>query len=70
VIALLAVERDVLVAKLLETLQRKRIVDAFRFLQTQHIRPHGLDELRDKIDAQAHRIDIPGGEGEAHDNSR
>src|SRR5712671_1770753 len=66
VIALLPVERDVFVAEALETLQRKCVIDAFGFLQAQHVRPHRLEEFGDEVDAQPHRIDVPCGQGEAH----
>ena len=62
VIALLTVERDVLVAKPLEALARKSVVRAFGLLQTQDVRTDRLDELGDEIDAQPHRIDVPGGD--------
>ena len=52
VIALLPVQRDVLIAEPLETLQRKGVVDAFGFLQAQHIRPRRFDEPGDEVDAQ------------------
>ena len=66
VIALLAVERDVLVAEPLEALERKGVVRTFGLLQAENVRPHRLDEFRDQIDAQPHRIDVPGGELELH----
>ena len=66
VIALLPVQRDVFIAEPFETLERKGVIDAFGFLQAQYIRPHRFEKLRDDIDAQAHRIDIPGRQGKAH----
>ena len=66
VIALLSVEGDVLVAEPFETLARKLVVGARGLLQAKHVRPHGLDEFRDEIDAQTHRVDVPGGDGETH----
>src|SRR5882672_4399797 len=68
VITLLPVQRDVFVAEAFEALQRKCVVDAFGFLQAQHVRPRRFEEFGDDIDAQAHRIDIPGCQGEAHEN--
>ena len=65
-IALLPVQRDVLIAEAPETLERKCIIDAFGFLQAQNVRPHRFQEFGDEIDAQAHRIDIPGCQGETH----
>jgi hypothetical protein len=55
-----------LVAEAPESFQRERVVDAFGFLQAQYIRPHRFEEFGDEINAQAHRIDIPGCQGEAH----
>ena len=69
VIALLPVQRDVLIAETLESLQRKRVVDAFGFLQAQHVRPRRFQEFGDDVDAQAHRVDIPGGQGKTHADS-
>ena len=66
VVALLPVESGVLVAQPLETLERKPIVRTFRLLQAEHVRPHRLHEFRHSLDAQSHRVDVPGGEGEAH----
>src|SRR5690348_16663556 len=56
-----------LIAEPLEALERKGVVRAFRFLETQNIGPRALDEFGDKIDAQADRVDVPGGDGEGHD---
>src|SRR3974377_547442 len=66
VIALLPVERDVLIAEPLEALERKSLVRALRLLQAEYVRPHRLDELGDEIDAQADRIDVPGRDREGH----
>src|SRR5512140_3861077 len=49
VIALLPVQRDMLVAEAPESLQRKGVVDAFGFLQAQHVRPYRLEELGDEV---------------------
>src|SRR5918993_3011402 len=66
VIALLSVQRDVLIAKPLKALERKLIIGAFGFLQAEHVRAGGLDEARHQIDAKAHRIDIPGRDRKLH----
>ena len=66
VIALLAVERDVLVAEPLETLARKSVVRALGLLQAKDVGPDRLDEFGDQIDAQPHRIDVPGRELDLH----
>jgi hypothetical protein len=60
VIALLAVERDVLIAQALETLEREFVVRTFGLLQTKNVGTDGFYEFGDQIDAQPHRIDIPG----------
>ena len=62
---LLAVGDDV-VAQRLDLEPGKGVIDAFGFLQAQHIRPHRLEEFGDEIDAQAHRIDVPCCQGKAH----
>ena len=64
VIALLSVERDVLVAEPLEALERKLVVRTLGLLQADDVRPHRLDELRHEVDAQPHRVDVPGGDSE------
>ena len=66
VIALLAVECDVLVAEPFETLERKLVVGTFGFLQAEDVRPRRLDEPRHRVDAQPHRVDVPGRDGETH----
>jgi hypothetical protein len=66
VIALLTGEHDVLVAGAPQGLQRKRVVRALRLLQAEHVRLGLGEEAQDRIDAQAHRVDVPGGDGEAH----
>src|SRR6185369_607291 len=67
VIALLPVQRDMLIAETLESLQREGVVDALGFLQAQHVRPRRFEEFGDDVDAQAHRIDIPRCQGKAHE---
>src|SRR5262245_63867662 len=57
VVAFLPVERHVLVAETLETLERKPVVGTLGFLQTEHIRSNRLHELRDAVDAQTQRND-------------
>src|SRR4029079_4469739 len=66
VVALLTVDRDVLVAELPEALRRKSIVWALRLLQAQHVGLRGSQEPGDAIDAQADGIDVPGGDGQRH----
>src|SRR5579864_5285415 len=67
-ISLLAVQGDMFIAETAEALQRKDIVDAFGFLQTEHVRSRRLDELGDEIDAQAHRIDVPCCQRKTHED--
>jgi hypothetical protein len=66
VVAFLAVERDVLIAKSLEALARKTVVRTLGLLQAQDIGAHRFDEFGDQIDAETHRIDVPGGERYLH----
>src|ERR1700686_705325 len=64
VIALLAVERDMLIAEPLEALERKAVVGALRLLEAEDVGTNRLDEFGDQVDAQPHRIDVPGREFE------
>ena len=66
VIALLPVERGVLVAEPLKALERKGVVRAFRFLQAEYVGAGALKKLGDQVDAQADGIDVPGGDLEGH----
>ena len=66
VIALLAVERHVIVAEPLETLAWKSVVGTFGLLQAKYVGTDRLDEFGDQIDAQPHRIDVPGCQSELH----
>ena len=68
VVALLAIERDVLVAQASKALERERIIGTLRFLQAEHVGTGGLEEFRHQVDAQPHRIDVPGGDFQLHDN--
>src|SRR5579863_3249427 len=64
VVALLAVDRDVPVAKAMKLSARKFGVRAFRLLQAQHVRPVLFEVSGDVPDAQPNRIDVPGGDRE------
>src|SRR5262245_7799992 len=66
VIALLPVDRSVDIAEPAQSLLRKAVIRAFGLLQAQDVRTHRLDELRHQVDAQEHRVDVPGGGGETH----
>src|SRR5580704_870831 len=69
-IALLSVDRDMGIACITERPKGEIAVRAFRFLQTQNV-GLVLDEISDhEIDAQAHRIDIPCGDGKGHGRLR
>ena len=50
-IALLPVQRDVLVAEPLEALGRKSVIGTLGLLQAEHIGPDRLDEFRHTVDA-------------------
>jgi hypothetical protein len=70
VMALLSIERDMLIAEALEALQRKGIIGTFCFLQAEHVGPDRLDELRNDVDAEADGIDVPGRDGQTHAKNR
>jgi hypothetical protein len=63
--ALLAGEMNVLVARRLERLPGKLILQAFNLLQAQDIRLLPLEEGNHAVNAEANRIDVPGRQGEA-----
>src|SRR5690606_7231458 len=65
-IALLTVEGDVLIAESLETLEWELVVRTLRLLQADRVRPRRLDEACEEVDAQPHRIDVPGCDLELH----
>src|SRR5262249_49889153 len=69
VVALLSVDRDMLVAEALEALARKLVVRTLGLLQAEHVRAHRLHEFRHQVDAQPHRIDVPGGDRETHEGA-
>ncbi|CDX46437.1 hypothetical protein MPLDJ20_90013 [Mesorhizobium plurifarium] len=66
VIALLTVEQDVLVARLAEGLFREELVRNLGLLQAEHVGRVFLQQPLDDRHAQAHGIDVPGGDGERH----
>jgi hypothetical protein len=66
VIALLPVQRRVDVAETFETLQREGVVRALGLLQADHVGPHRLEMARHQVDAQADRVDVPGGDRQGH----
>ena len=65
-IALLAIQGGVHVAEAVESLQRKRVIGAFRLLQADQVGPRRLDVAVTRLDAQADRIDVPGRQREWH----
>ena len=66
VIALLAVDRDVGEAELADVAHREPRIRAFRFLQAQDVGGVLVHELFHEPDAQADRVDVPGGEAGGH----
>src|SRR5690606_24617961 len=69
-IALLAVDRDMSVAQRVKSLEGKKLVGALRLLQAQDVgRALGKQAL-DQRQAQANRIDVPGGDGKRHGQNR
>ena len=66
VIALLAVDRDVLIAELVKLRRGKFGVAALGLLQAENVGPLLAQIARHEADAQPHRIDVPCRNGEAH----
>lgn len=66
VVALLAVDRDVRIAKLMEDGERKFAVPAFRFLKAEDIWRLFAQQAHGKINSQPYRIDVPAGDSELH----
>jgi hypothetical protein len=62
VIALLAVDLDMLVAELAEGLERELVVRTFRFLQAQHVGLPLLQEGFHDRQAKPDGVDVPGGD--------
>src|SRR6266542_5028087 len=70
VITLLPIQRHVLIAEPLEPLDRKPVVGALGFLQTENVGPNCLHESRHAVDAQPHRIDVPRCDCQPHQDFR
>src|SRR5258708_13335840 len=66
-ISLLTVEGRMGVTEPGEALERKLAVRTLGFLKADHIRSRGFDEFCHEVDAQAHRIDVPGRELQSRD---
>ena len=66
IVALVADEGLVDIAGLAEGLGRELLVRRLGLLQAEDVGLVSLQELGDHADAQAHRIDVPGGDGELH----
>ena len=64
--AFLSVQRDVAIADPLELRARETLVGALGLLQAQDVRLMPREKARDLREAQAHRVDVPGGDGEWH----
>src|SRR5690606_28174274 len=69
VVAFLSVECRKFVAEPSEALERKGVIRAFGFLQTEDVRPRPLDEIDDEFDAQTDGIDVPGRDFQRHRSS-
>src|SRR5262249_6232727 len=67
VISLLAVECRMHVTEPREAFERKFLVRTFGFLKAEHVRPKCPEESSDLIDAQPHRVDVPGRDGNLHE---
>ena len=68
-IPFLAVDRDVVVAKLLEITARKLVIRTFRFLQTQDVGSRVFKEALYEPRAKSDGVDVPGGDGQAQSGS-
>ncbi len=66
VIALLAVEGDVLVAELAKSLLGKQLIGNFRLLQAEHVRRLFEEQALDDGHAKTNGVDVPGGYGKRH----
>ena len=67
IIALVADEGLMDIARLRKGLGRELLVRRLGLLQAEDIGLMIPEELRDHPDAQAHRVDVPGGDGELHE---
>jgi hypothetical protein len=63
----LSLDLDMLEAHGADGVIGKQLVNAFDFLEAEHVGLVGLDELLDDSDAQPHRIDVPRRQPEFHD---
>src|ERR1700690_1542569 len=70
VIALLSVDRDMGITRLTERPKGEIGVRALRFLQAQDIRLVLEKKSHNEINAQAHRINVPCGDGKGHGRLR
>ena len=66
IVGLHALDQPVLVTQRLERLVREVLVRALGFLQAQHVGLAHPQVAFDVTDPEADRIDVPGGDGEAH----
>src|SRR4029079_16115903 len=66
VIALLAVDENVIVAAPAKGLVGEELLAALDLLQAEDIGRVRIEKGADEIDAPAHGIDVPGGDGEGH----
>src|SRR5690606_30348218 len=65
-IAFLATDLDMIIAKSAQRFERKQIIGALGFLKAKHVRLVVLQKLLNKRHAQAHGIDIPSSNGKNH----
>src|SRR6185437_7568152 len=65
-IALLTVDRDMGIARVPERRVGEIGVRAFRLLEAENVRLVLVEIADDELDAQTHRIDVPGGDGKRH----
>ena len=65
-IALLPADRDMRKSERAQLEPGELVVDAFDLLQAEHVRLLGAHEARHEIEPEPDRVDVPGGETEAH----
>lgn len=65
-VCLLATDVNMIIAKRLYWFERELAFLALYFLQTQNIRLYFLQKALNQIDAQANRVDVPGGYFKCH----
>ncbi len=66
VIALLAMDGDVLVTECPQRIKWEEVVCHLGFLQAENVGRPGFEEMLDQRHAQSHRVDVPGCDRQCH----